>query len=129
MVRARALIDSILGPCPVERCDAHLGAAANTGAERSSDGVVRWSPPELRPPRIDSKDYRLDGVESFGRRQVSTYTTVDLVSQYRITPDDQLSLGIQNLFNRDYYPLYSQLLRNWGRLLPWNMSRRWLPRR
>ncbi|MEW3716604.1 TonB-dependent receptor [Pseudomonas aeruginosa] len=59
-----------------------------------------------------SKDYRLDGVESFGRRQVSTYTTVDLVSQYRITPDDQLSLGIQNLFNRDYYPLYSQLLRN-----------------
>ena len=27
-------------------------------------------------------------------------------------PDDQLSLGIQNLFNRDYYPLYSQLLRN-----------------
>ncbi|WP_163341773.1 TonB-dependent receptor, partial [Escherichia coli] len=57
-------------------------------------------------------DYRLDGVESFGRRQVSTYTTVDLISQYRITPDDQLSLGIQNLFNRDYYPLYSQLLRN-----------------
>ncbi|CRX29433.1 TonB-dependent siderophore receptor [Pseudomonas aeruginosa] len=51
-------------------------------------------------------------MESFGRRQVSTYTTVDLVSQYRITPDDQLSLGIQNLFNRDYYPLYSQLLRN-----------------
>ena len=55
--RARALIDSILGPCPVERCDAFLGAT-NTGAERSSDGVVRWSPPEPRPPRIDSKDYR-----------------------------------------------------------------------
>lgn len=66
----------------------------------------------LQATFFDSKDYRLDGVESFGRRQVSTYTTVDLVSQYRITPDDQLSLGIQNLFNRDYYPLYSQLLRN-----------------
>ncbi len=66
----------------------------------------------LQATFFDSKDYRLDGLESFGRRQVSTYTTVDLVSQYRITPDDQLSLGIQNLFNRDYYPLYSQLLRN-----------------
>ena len=55
--RARALIDSILGPCPAETCDAFLGPT-NTGEERSSDGVVRWSPPELRPPRIDSKDYR-----------------------------------------------------------------------
>lgn len=25
---------------------------------------------------------------------------------------DNVSLGIQNLFNRDYYPLYSQLLRS-----------------
>ncbi|HGN3173664.1 TPA: TonB-dependent siderophore receptor [Pseudomonas aeruginosa] len=72
---------------------------------------VDWNN-RLQATFFDSKDYRLDGVESFGRRQVSTYTTVDLVSQYRITPDDQLSLGIQNLFNRDYYPLYSQLLRN-----------------
>lgn len=40
----------------------------------------------LQATFFDSKDYRLDGVESFGRRQVSTYTTVDLVSQYRITP-------------------------------------------
>lgn len=66
----------------------------------------------LQATFFDSKDYRLDGVDSFGRHQVSTYTTVDLVSQYRLTPDDQVSIGIQNLFNRDYYPLYSQLLRN-----------------
>lgn len=61
---------------------------------------------------FDSDDYRLDGVASFGRRKVDGYTTVDLVSQYRIGVDDRVSVGIQNLFNRDYYPLYSQLMRN-----------------
>ena len=40
------------------------------------------------------------------------YTTVDLISDYRLSEADKVSLGIQNLFNRDYYPLYSQLLRS-----------------
>jgi len=66
----------------------------------------------LQATFFDAKDYRLDGVDSFGRHKVSTYTTVDLISQYQISPDDKVSVGIQNLFNRDYYPLYSQLLRN-----------------
>ncbi|MDR0279261.1 MAG: TonB-dependent receptor [Paucimonas sp.] len=61
---------------------------------------------------FDSDDYRLDGVASFGRRKVDGYATVDLVSQYRIGADDRVSVGIQNLFNRDYYPLYSQLMRS-----------------
>ena len=61
---------------------------------------------------FDSDDYRLDGVASFGRRKVDGYATVDLISQYRLSADDQVSVGIQNLFNRDYYPLYSQLMRN-----------------
>ena len=61
---------------------------------------------------FDSHDYRLDGVASFGRRKVDGYATVDLVSQYRVTANDRVSVGIQNLFNRDYYPLYSQLMRN-----------------
>lgn len=61
---------------------------------------------------FDSDDYRLDGVASFGRRKVDGYATVDLVSQYRLGADDRVSVGIQNLFNRDYYPLYSQLMRN-----------------
>lgn len=73
--------------------------------------TVDWSN-RLQATFFDSKDYRLDGVDSFGRHQVSTYTTVDLISQYRVTPDDLVSVGVQNLFNRDYYPLYSQLLRN-----------------
>ncbi|WGV20746.1 TonB-dependent receptor [Pseudomonas putida] len=73
--------------------------------------TLDWSN-RLQATFFDAKDYRLDGVDSFGRHQVSTYTTVDLVSQYQVTPDDKVSVGIQNLFNRDYYPLYSQLLRN-----------------
>ncbi|XBT41842.1 TonB-dependent receptor [Pseudomonas viridiflava] len=73
--------------------------------------TLDWSN-RLQATFFDAKDYRLDGVDSFGRHQVSTYTTVDLVSQYQITADDKVSVGIQNLFNRDYYPLYSQLLRN-----------------
>lgn len=73
--------------------------------------TLDWSN-RLQATFFDGKDYRLDGMDSFGRHQVSSYTTVDLVSQYQITPDDKVSVGIQNLFNRDYYPLYSQLLRN-----------------
>lgn len=61
---------------------------------------------------FDSHDYRLDGVASFGRRKVDGYATVDLISQYRLSADDQVSVGIQNLFNRDYYPAYSQLMRS-----------------
>lgn len=73
--------------------------------------TLEWSN-RLQATFFDAKDYRLDGVDSFGRHQVSSYTTVDLVSQYQISADDKVSVGIQNLFNRDYYPLYSQLLRN-----------------
>ncbi|KXK72339.1 TonB-dependent siderophore receptor [Pseudomonas plecoglossicida] len=73
--------------------------------------TLDWSN-RLQATFFDAKDYRLDGLDSFGRHQVSSYTTVDLVSQYQITADDKVSVGIQNLFNRDYYPLYSQLLRN-----------------
>ncbi|WP_457470989.1 TonB-dependent siderophore receptor [Pseudomonas sp. TE21394] len=70
-----------------------------------------WSN-RLQATFFDGKDYRLDGLDSFGRHEVSSYTTVDLISQYQVSADDKVSVGIQNLFNRDYYPLYSQLLRN-----------------
>ena len=80
-------------------------------------GYVEYKPDEDWSHRaqvtwFDSHDYRLDGVASFGRRKVDGYATVDLVSQYRVTANDRVSLGIQNLFNRDYYPLYSQLMRS-----------------
>nr|WP_225778119.1 TonB-dependent receptor [Pseudomonas sp. Marseille-Q3773] len=73
--------------------------------------TLDWSN-RLQATFFDGKDYRLDGLDSFGRHQVSSYTTVDLISQYQVSADDKVSVGIQNLFNRDYYPLYSQLLRN-----------------
>ena len=73
--------------------------------------TLDWSN-RLQATFFDGKDYRLDGLDSFGRHEVSSYTTVDLISQYQVSADDKVSVGIQNLFNRDYYPLYSQLLRN-----------------
>lgn len=78
---------------------------------------VQYNPSEAWSNRLQatyfaSKDYRLDGQASFGRRDVDGYTTVDLISDYRLSEADKVSLGIQNLFNRDYYPLYSQLLRS-----------------
>ncbi|WP_371858113.1 TonB-dependent siderophore receptor [Pseudomonas jinjuensis] len=70
-----------------------------------------WSN-RLQATYFASEDYRLNGQTSFGRRDVDSYTTVDLVSDYRLSDTDKVSAGIQNLFNRDYYPLYSQLMRN-----------------
>lgn len=49
---------------------------------------------------FDGADYRLVGVASFGRRKVDSYTTVDMISQYQLSENDQVSMGIQNLFNR-----------------------------
>lgn len=37
---------------------------------------------------------------------------MDVISQYQLSEGDQISVGVQNLFNRYYYPLYSQLMRN-----------------
>ena len=70
-----------------------------------------WSH-RLQMTSYASKDYRLGGVDGFGRRDTSGYTTVDLVSRWKIDEKNNLVLGIENLFNRRYFPLYSQLLRN-----------------
>ena len=37
---------------------------------------------------------------------------VDLLSSYRLDEHNSITLGVQNLFNRHYYPAYSQLLRS-----------------
>src|SRR5256885_2042065 len=54
----------------------------------------------------------LDGKTGFGRYDTRGYTTVDLISQWKIDPKNRVSLGVENLFNRQYFPLYSQLLRS-----------------
>ena len=71
----------------------------------------RWSH-RLQATSYAAKDYRLNGVSSFGRRDASGYTTFDLISQLQIDSKNKVVLGIENLFNRHYFPLYSQLLRN-----------------
>ncbi len=58
------------------------------------------------------RDYRLNGIASFGRREVESYLLVDLIARYHVTEKDQLTLGIENLLNNQYLPVYSQLLRS-----------------
>lgn len=60
-----------------------------------------------------SKDYRLaDGKTQFARANVDGYYTVDLVSRYKLSKKDSVTVGIENLFNKYYLPLYSQLIRS-----------------
>ncbi|MBO4120440.1 TonB-dependent siderophore receptor [Cupriavidus gilardii] len=73
--------------------------------------VSQWSN-RLQLSYYAGRDYRLNGQNSFGRRETSSYTTLDLISRYQLTRKDTITIGIENLLNRDYYPLYSQLLRN-----------------
>ncbi|EHP40279.1 ferric alcaligin E [Cupriavidus basilensis OR16] len=80
-------------------------------------GYVQYRPAPAWGHRLQATffaghDYRLNGVDSFGRRDVASYTTLDLISHYRVGKKDTITVGIQNLLNRYYYPLYSQLLRN-----------------
>lgn len=71
----------------------------------------RWSN-RLQATYYGARDYRLNGVTSFGRRDVASYTTLDLIGSYQLTSQDAVSAGIENLLNRYYLPAYSQLMRN-----------------
>ena len=50
------------------------------------------------------------GPTAYGGREVHSYYTVDLVSSLKLGPGS-LSLGVENLLNRQYYPVTSQLMR------------------
>ena len=80
-------------------------------------GYISYSPTDTWTNRIQAtyfgaQDYRLNGVNGFGRYDVKSYTTADLLSSFVINPKDNVTIGIENMFNRKYYPLYSQLMRN-----------------
>ncbi|MBB6562295.1 iron complex outermembrane receptor protein [Acidovorax soli] len=72
---------------------------------------ARWSH-RLQATSYASRDYRLAGASSFGHRDTQGYTTLDLVSRVKLDERSTVALGVENLLNRHYYPLYSQLLRN-----------------
>lgn len=58
------------------------------------------------------RDYRLNRVQSFGRRKVEQYAVFDLTSRWHPTDRDTITAVIENLFNTQYFPVYSQLLRS-----------------
>ncbi|WP_323815935.1 TonB-dependent receptor [Cellvibrio sp. NN19] len=66
----------------------------------------------LQLTAFKGKDYRLNGVASFGRRDTEGYAVVDLISQWKISEVSKVDVGVENLFNTYYYPQYSQLLRS-----------------
>ncbi len=79
-------------------------------------GYISYSPTETWTNRLQatyfgSEDYRLNGKNSFGRYDVKSYTTADLISSFALNKKDTMTIGLENMFNRKYYPLYSQLLR------------------
>lgn len=61
--------------------------------------------------RSGEKDYRIDEKNAFGRREVTSYTIVDFNSQLGLE-QGVLTFGIENVFNKQYFPVYSQLQRN-----------------
>lgn len=70
-----------------------------------------WSH-RLQASYYGSRDYRINGVNAFGRREVGSYTTVDWISRWKIDSKNSVVLSVENLLNRQYYPLYSQLMRS-----------------
>ncbi|MCH7395353.1 TonB-dependent receptor [Acinetobacter dispersus] len=80
-------------------------------------GYISYSPTDTWTNRIQAtyfgaEDYRLNGVNGFGRYDVKSYTTADLLSSFAMNKKDTMTIGIENMFNKQYYPLYSQLMRN-----------------
>ncbi|SBT17247.1 Ferric aerobactin receptor precursor [Marinomonas gallaica] len=58
-----------------------------------------------------ARDDAFEDQIGFGSNEVDAYTTVDYSARYQVAAHT-LSLGIENLFNEDYYTVYGQLLRN-----------------
>ncbi|WDD99773.1 TonB-dependent receptor [Thalassomonas actiniarum] len=96
------------------------------------DNLQGWTS-QLRLLAVSGEDYRIDGNNAFGRRDVESYRVVDWSNQVEL-PKGTLTVGIENLFNKQYYSVYSQLQRNGnntssipgrGRLLSVNYQLTW----
>ncbi|USA44879.1 TonB-dependent receptor [Acinetobacter sp. C26M] len=80
-------------------------------------GYISYSPTDTWTNRLQAtyfgaEDYRLNGINSFGRYDVKSYATADLLSSFALNKKDTMTIGLENIFNKQYYPLYSQLMRN-----------------
>ena len=49
---------------------------------------------------------------AFGRREVENYFTVDYISSIQLGEAGTLQIGIENLFDNQYFPIVSQLQSN-----------------
>ncbi|RFC62024.1 TonB-dependent receptor [Fulvimarina endophytica] len=79
-------------------------------------GYVEYSPSDWWSLRLDglysgTRDDAFEDGVAFGGRKVEDFAVFDLSSRFKLAKGD-LSLGVQNLFNADYYNVYGQLLRN-----------------
>lgn len=60
---------------------------------------------------VAGEDYRIDGANAFGRRDLTSYTVIDWVNQIALG-QGKLRIGVENLLNKQYFSVYSQLQRN-----------------
>ena len=74
-------------------------------------GYLAYSPLEGLRTRLDvlysGNRNKFPGSTSFAQGEVNSYTVVDLSAGYNVGPGT-LSLGIENLFNNQYFPTISQ---------------------
>lgn len=79
-------------------------------------GYVEYSPQDWWRVRLDgiysgSRDDAFDDGVGFGGRKVEDYTVFNLATEFDLERGN-LGIGINNLFNEDYYNVYGQLLRS-----------------
>lgn len=72
--------------------------------------LARWTN-RVQVVAVGSRDRAALDAVGYGSREVSGFTTVDYLGSLGVGPGT-LSLGVQNIFNRLYYPLPSQLMSN-----------------
>ncbi len=80
-------------------------------------GYVEYLPKEWWTVRLDGvysgsrEDAFNDGV-AFGGRKVDDFAVFNLSNEFKLQGGGKLSVGVDNIFNADYYNVYAQLLRN-----------------
>ena len=80
-------------------------------------GYVEHLPKEWWTVRLDgvysgSRDDAFNDGVAFGGRAVDEFAVFNLSNDFKLESGGKLSVGVDNIFNADYYNVYAQLLRN-----------------
>ncbi|MFC3032646.1 TonB-dependent receptor [Pseudoalteromonas fenneropenaei] len=81
-----------------------LSAVVNYDAGNGWTSQLTWL-------NVAGDDYRIDGKNAFARRDTQSYNVVDWQNSFELG-QGTLTVGIENLLNKQYFSLYSQLQRN-----------------